>query len=302
MSTRLEVTKTYKLFIDGKFPRSESGRTIAVAGPRGRVAAHVSHASRKDLRDAVTAARKALPGWKNATAYLRGQILYRMAEMMEGKREELTAALVTGGEKPAAARQEVAAAIDRLVAYAGWADKFAQVLGCNNAVAGPYYNFTVPEATGVVAVVAPDEPGLLGLVSLCAPALCAGNAVVAVASEKHLIGAAVLAEVFATSDLPGGVLNLLTGTRDELVPVIAGHRDIDAAIAAGVSEVQARTLREGAAENVKRVRVLSEIIAGRRGSKSSAVAIDWYDAAACESPWWIEPVVEMKTIWHPSAV
>ncbi len=303
MTDRLEVTKTYKLFIDGKFPRSESGRTIAAADSRGRVAAHVSHASRKDLRDAVSAARKALPGWKNATAYLRGQILYRMAEMMEGKREELAAALVVGGEKPAAAKREVAATIDRLVAFAGWADKYAQVLGCNNAVAGPYYNFTVPEATGVVAVVAPDEPGLLGLVSLCAPAMCAGNAVVAVAGERYPIAAAVLAEVFATSDLPGGVLNLLTGTRDELVPVIAGHRDVDAVVAAGVSEGQARTLREGAAENVKRVKIMEKRgsrVKGIKGSKDGE--IDWFDGAACESPWWIEAVVEMKTIWHPSAV
>lgn len=312
MTDRLQVSKTYKLFIDGKFPRSESGRTIAVADSKGRVAAHVCHASRKDLRDAVTAARKALPGWRGATAYLRGQILYRMAEMMEGKREELAAALVVGGEKPAAARREVDAAIDRLIGYAGWADKYAQVLGCNNAVAGPYYNFTVPEPTGVVAVVAPDEPGLLGLISLCAPALCAGNAVVAVASEKHPIAAAVLAEVFATSDLPGGVLNLLTGTRDELVPVIAGHRDIDAVIAAGVTSEHAKTLREGAAENVKRVKifdVLAVAPAKRAGAKSrlskAAVggpSVDWFDARACESPWWIEPVVEMKTIWHPSAV
>ena len=163
-----------------------------------------------------------------------------MAEMMEGKRDELVAALADGGEKPAAARREVEATIDRLVAFAGWSDKYAQVLGCNNAVAGPYYNFTVPEATGVVAVVAPDEPGLLGLVSLCAPVLCAGNAVVAVAGERHPIAAAVLAEVFATSDLPGGVLNVLTGTREELVPVIAGHRDIDAVVAAGVTDDQAQ--------------------------------------------------------------
>jgi acyl-CoA reductase-like NAD-dependent aldehyde dehydrogenase len=302
MTNRLEVSKTYKLFIDGKFPRSESGRTIVVADSRARVAAHVCHASRKDLRDAVTAARKALPGWKNATAYLRGQILYRMAEMMEGKREELAAALAVGGEKPAAAKREVEATIDRLVAFAGWADKYAQVLGCNNAVAGPYYNFTVPEATGVVAVVAPDEPGLLGLVSLCAPAMCAGNAVVAVASERHPIAAAVLAEVFATSDLPGGVLNLLTGTRDELVPVIAGHRDIDAVLAAGVSAEHARTLREGAAENVKRVKVMDKKASKQRGTKASSGDVDWLDAGECESPWWIEPVVEMKTIWHPSAV
>jgi len=327
MPDRLQVSKTYKLFIDGKFPRSESGRTIAVADSRGGIAAHICHASRKDLRDAVTAARKALPGWRNATAYLRGQILYRMAEMMEGKRDELAAALLLGGGRPserpalakgsnarltrpsaAAAQREVEASIDRLVAYAGWADKYAQVLGCNNAVAGPYYNFTVPEPTGVVAVVAPDSPGLLGLVSLIAPALCAGNAVVALAGESHPIAAAVLAEVFATSDLPGGVLNLLTGTRDELVPIIAGHRDIDAVLGAGVSPDQARTLREGAAENVKRVKIIEIAAAPARNAPgktsrkgAGASGIDWYSANACESPWWIESVVEMKTIWHPSA-
>ncbi|MBX3407356.1 MAG: aldehyde dehydrogenase family protein [Phycisphaeraceae bacterium] len=310
MPSRLQVSKTYKLFIDGKFPRSESGRTIAITDSRGRVAAHVCHASRKDLRDAVTAARKALPGWKNATAYLRGQILYRMAEMMEGKCDELAAALIAGGVKSPAARREVEASIDRLIAYAGWADKYAQVLGCNNAVAGPYYNFTVPEPTGVVAVIAPDSPGLLGLVSLCAPALCAGNAVVAVAGAPHgqPIAAAVLAEVFATSDLPGGVLNLLAGTRDELVPIIAGHRDIDAVLAAGVSPEHARTLREGAAENVKRVKIFDTLAPAKKGPKPrgknstpAAPQTAWFDAAACESPWWIEPVVEMKTIWHPSA-
>ncbi len=305
MTDRLQVSKTYKLFIDGKFPRSESGRTLAVSDSRGRVVAHICHASRKDLRDSVTAARNALTGWRSATAYLRGQILYRMAEMMEGKREELAQALVIGSDTPAAARREVEASIDRLIAFAGWADKYAQVLGCNNAVAGPYYNFTVPEPTGVVAVVAPDSPGLLGLISMCAPALCAGNAVVAVAGESHPIAAAVLAEVFATSDLPGGVLNLLTGTRSELVPVISGHRDIDAVIAADVGADHARTLREGAAENVKRVKIIEWASAQPRKtarSRPGTASLDWFDDRTCETPWWIEASVEMKTIWHPSAV
>lgn len=288
MTDRLEVTKTYKLFIDGKFPRSESGRSLVVKDAKGRVHAHMCHASRKDLRDAVVAARKALPGWSGSTAYLRGQILYRIAEMMEGKSDELAGAIRVTGVSSAAAKKEVAAAVDRFVAFAGWADKYAQVLGCNNAVAGPYYNFTVPEPTGVIAVVAPDHVPLLGLVSLIAPAICAGNTVVALASEANPVPAAVLGEVIATSDVPAGVVNVLTAPRSELVSVISGHRDIDAVYAAGIDEEHARTLREGAAENVKRVRIRRDV--------------DWFDTAACHSPAWIEPLVEMKTIWHPSAV
>jgi acyl-CoA reductase-like NAD-dependent aldehyde dehydrogenase len=291
VSERLDVTKTYKLFIDGKFPRSESGRTVAIDG-----VGHVSRASRKDLRDAVVAARKALPGWKGATAYLRGQILYRMAEMLEGRRAEFDALLregtkgrSRGGAKGKAAENEVTAAVDRLVSFAGWADKYQQVLGCNNPVAGPYYNFTVPEPVGVVGVVAPDAPALLALVSLIAPALCAGNTVVAVGGESPaaLLVTAVLGEVIATSDIPPGVVNLLTGERAELAPVMASHRDIDALHAAGVSDELRGVLRAGAAENLKRVTV-------RDG-------VDWYDADGCHSPSWIEPLVEMKTIWHPSA-
>lgn len=299
MAERLEVIKTYKLFIDGKFPRSESGRTLVMRDQRARggerVFAHTCHASRKDLRDAVVAARKALQGWRGSTAYLRGQILYRIAEMMEGKRAELAEAIAVGrsatksknraGVSP---ESEVTAAIDRLVGYAGWADKYQQVLGCNNPVAGPYYNFTAPEPTGVIGLIAPDEPSLLGLVSLLAPAICPGNAVVVVAGERNPIPAAVLGEVIATSDVPSGVVNILTGPRAELAPVLAAHRDVDGIVAADVDEAQHRVLREGAAENVKRVRLLK--------------GVDWYDQTACQNPWWIESMVEMKTIWHPSAV
>lgn len=305
MPDRLAIAKTYKLYIDGKFPRSESGRSIAVHDAEGGVHAHICHASRKDLRDAVTAARKAQPGWAAATAYLRGQILYRIAEMMEGKRAELIDAVRIGGAIPPAAKsrgkatagiapreaeREVAAAIDRMIGFAGWADKYQQVLGCNNPVAGPYYNFTVPDATGVVGVIAPDRPSLLGLVSLIAPAMCAGNTVVGLASRANPIPAVVLGEVLATSDVPAGVVNMLTGERDELVPIFAGHRDVDAIHAAGIGEEHRRVLREGAAENVKRVCIRDE------GGE-----IDWYDATACQSPWRIEPLVEMKTMWHPSA-
>ncbi len=312
---RLDITKTYKLFINGQFPRSESGRSMPVTvsggkGADGRVLAHVSHASRKDLRDAVESARAAQPKWASATAYNRGQVLYRLAEMMEGKKAELAAAIAevegtkartygaTKGKPKMASRQggieassraQVAGAIDRVVCFAGWADKYGQVLGCNNPVAGPYYNFTVPEATGIVGVIAPDSPSLLGLVSLVLPVLCSGNAVVALASEANPIPAAVLAEACATSDLPPGVVNLLTGKRDELVPHFASHREIMAIHAAGVSPEQARVLRGGVAENLKRVVV-------RDGP-----SIDW-TSDGCESPAWIESFVEMKTIWHPMGV
>jgi acyl-CoA reductase-like NAD-dependent aldehyde dehydrogenase len=318
--SRLSITKTYKLFIDGKFPRSESGRTSVVFPTGGRddpeEATHVCRASRKDVRDAVVAARKAQEGWAAASAYLRGQILYRLAEMIEARRNEFEAILAfserftrvkgqhvvkptkgAAGGKAAAPKSptlspaaEVSAAIDRLICFAGWSDKFAQVLGCNNPVTGPFYNFTVPEATGVVAVVAPEAPGLLGLVGLVAPVLCSGNAVVAVAGENYgaAIGACVLAEAVATSDLPAGVLNILTGSREELVPVIASHRDIDGAIAAGLGEELASTLRAGAAENLKRVTIVKDI--------ASLI-----DEPGASSPRLIEPFVEFKTVWHPAA-
>ncbi|HRQ75322.1 MAG TPA: aldehyde dehydrogenase family protein [Phycisphaerales bacterium] len=318
MSARLDVQKTYKLFIAGKFPRTESGRSIRFELASGAVA-HLCHASRKDLRDAVEAARAAQPKWADATAYNRGQVLYRMAEMMEGKRQEFADAIgeassrrntkasksrSTSRIRASSARtgstagrsgaiREVDAAIDRLVCFAGWADKYAQVLGCNNPVASPHYNFTVPEPTGVVAVVAPPgaaEPPLLSLVSLLAPPLCAGNAVVAIAGDANPVPAAVLGEVCATSDVPAGVVNMLTGKQSELLEHLANHRDIDAIHAANLAKKDAMTLRLGAAENVKRVHV-REIEPDH-----------WYEETICESPWMIEAFVEMKTIWHPSAM
>lgn len=287
---RVPVLKTYKLFLNGQFPRSESGRTLDALDGRGRLLAHVCRGSRKDLREAVVAARGAAPSWARRTAYNRGQILYRMAEMLEGRAEELVAALTActaGGASRA--RSEVSAAVDRLVSYGGWADKFAQVLGSRNPVAGPYYNFTVPEPTGVVAVVAPDAEPLLGLISLIAPPLCAGNVVVALGSQQRPVPTALLGEICATSDVPPGVLNLLTGLREELLPVIAGHRGVDAIHAAVEERAERRTLQLGAAENLKRVTV------------RDAGELDWYDASACHSPYWIEPFLEYKTIWHPSA-
>ena len=212
--TRLPVRKTYKLYIGGSFPRSESGRTYEAEGQ------NVARASRKDARDAVRAARGAFPKWAGMTAYNRGQILYRLAEMVEARTSEF-AELASG-------RDEVEQTVDRIVWYAGWADKLAQVLGSSNPVAGPYFNFTVPEPTGVVAVLAPDEPPLLGLVSRVVPALTGGNAVIAVASETHPLAAIELAEAIATSDVPGGVVNLLTGHRAELAPWLAAHMDVNA--------------------------------------------------------------------------
>jgi acyl-CoA reductase-like NAD-dependent aldehyde dehydrogenase len=296
MPDRLDVTKTCKLFIGGQFPRSESGRSLPLTGASGKILAHFAHASRKDLRDAVEAARKAQPKWADASAYNRGQVLYRMAEMMEAKRAEFESALRATvspgrGNAPLTPRKEVEAAIDRLVCFAGWADKYAQVLGNANPVAGPYYNFTTPEPTGVVGVIAPDNPPLIGLISLIAPALCAGNAIVALGSQTNPLPVVILGEVCATSDVPAGVVNLLTGQRDELVPHFASHRDIDALHAAGVSADHARALREGAAVNVKRVCV--------RAQKGKA-ATDFADPA-CASPRWIEPFVEFKTVWHPSS-
>jgi acyl-CoA reductase-like NAD-dependent aldehyde dehydrogenase len=311
---RLSVEKTYKLYINGAFPRSESGRSLIVRGSDGQTLAHVTHASRKDLRDAVEVAANAQPKWGSATAYNRGQVLYRMAEMMEGKRDEFAeviretskrqnvktskrrstrSAFPSRGWKPAEARQEVSAAIDRLVCFAGWADKFAQVLGCHNPVAGPYYNFTIPEPTGVVGVLSPAEageaPALLGLITLLAPPLCAGNTIVAIADEHALLPAAVLGEVCATSDVPPGVINILTGRRSDLLEHLAQHRAVNAISAANLSKSEAATLKLGIADNLKRVRI------------AQIEREQWFDPSVCEHPWTIEPFVEMKTIWHPSA-
>jgi acyl-CoA reductase-like NAD-dependent aldehyde dehydrogenase len=294
MTDRLDVLKTYKLFIDGKFPRSESGRSLPVNDRRGALYAHLCLASRKDLRDAVEAARKAQTGWAAATAYNRGQILYRMAEMMEGRRSEFVAALdvcdTKGGRSKASmtSNDEVKASVDRLVCYAGWADKYAQVLGCNNPVSGPFYNFTVPEPAGVIAVVAPDTPALLGLISLLAPAIVSGNTAVVISGESNPIPAALIGEVFATSDLPPGVVNILTGLRAELLSHVSTHRDIDGVHAAGVSSQHAAMLRTGVAENLKRVKLIEEA--------------DYADSKWWGSAWRIEPFVEMKTMWHPASV
>jgi acyl-CoA reductase-like NAD-dependent aldehyde dehydrogenase len=260
--SRLPVKKTYKLFIGGAFPRSESGRTYEAEGQ------NVARGSRKDARDAVQAARKAQPGWANATAYNRGQVLYRLAEMVEARKAEF-AELCSGSD-------EVERSIDRIVWYAGWTDKLPQVLGGSNPVAGPYFNFTVPEPTGVVAVLAPDEPPLLGLVSRLMPPLVGGNAVVIVASETNPLAAIELAEAIATSDVPAGTVNILTGYRADMAPTLASHMDVNGIDLCGANG--AADLEELAAENVKRV------VRGR---------------ADVQSPWEISSFLELKTVWHP---
>jgi acyl-CoA reductase-like NAD-dependent aldehyde dehydrogenase len=264
--SRLPVRKTYKLFVGGEFPRSESGRTYEAEGQ------NVARASRKDVRDAVRVARGAFPKWAGMTAYNRGQVLYRVAEMMEARRSEF--ADLCSGPK------EVERSIDRFVWYAGWADKIAQVIGSSNPVAGPYFNFTVPEPQGVAGILAPQEPALAGLVSRVAPALVGGNAVVVVASEPHPLAAVELAEALATADVPGGVVNILTGLREELAPVLAAHMDVNALDVSG-ADGEVGELERLAADNVKRV---------IRG------------AADDQSAWEISRFLELKTVWHPIGV
>jgi acyl-CoA reductase-like NAD-dependent aldehyde dehydrogenase len=278
---RLGVRKTYKLYVGGDFPRSESGRSYPVRDRDGEVAARAAKASRKDVRDAVRAARAAFPGWSSATPYNRGQVLYRVAELMEGRRAQFVDEVGRGGaDEP---EREVDAAIDRWVWYAGWSDKIHHVLGSVNPVAAPYFNFTIPEPTGVVGIVAPTEPALLGLASLVAPVVISGNAAVVLASEAWPLPAVTLSEVLATSDVPGGVINILTGSTAELVPWLAGHMDVNALDTTGVPEDLLSQVDELAAENVKRlVRANGE----------------WFGDAA-ESPYAVTAFMEMKTVWHP---
>ncbi|HLR94802.1 MAG TPA: aldehyde dehydrogenase family protein [Jiangellaceae bacterium] len=287
---RLDVKKTYKLFVGGRFPRSESGRTYQVADAKGRFAANAAAASRKDARDAVAAARSAIAGWSEATAYNRGQVLYRVAELMEGRRSQFVDEVAAGeGVTRPKAEKSVNDAIDRWVWYAGWTDKLAQVLGSTNPVAGPYFDFSLPEPTGVVAVLAPQRSSLLGLVSVIAPALVSGNTVVVTASGDRPLPAITLGEVLATSDVPGGVVNILTGPLADTVPTLAAHMDvnaIDLAGAAGDSD-HATELERAAAENLKRV------------LRAPDREPDW---AAQPGLTRLSAFVETKTVWHPIGV
>ena len=294
-ASRIEVRKTYKLYIGGAFPRSESGRSYLVKGADGAPLANACRASRKDLRDAVRAARKAAPSWAAKTAMNRGQVLYRVAELLEGRRDQFVEEVAAAeGLREAAARTVVDRAIDRWVWNAGWADKINQVLGSSNPVAAPYFNFTIPEPTGVVGVVAPETSSLLGLVSRLAPPLVTGNAVVVLTSETRPLPAITLAEVLATSDVPGGVVNLLTGLRSELVPVLAAHADVDAIDTWGVPDALRRDVELLAADDVKRVL--------RRPTTVAEARFDWLDDRAAERPEWIAAFLEMKTVWHPIGV
>lgn len=282
--TRLAVPKTYKLYIGGKFPRSESGRSYEVRSAGGEFLANAAKASRKDARDAVRAARAAVSGWAGATAYNRGQVLYRIAELLEGRRAQFVDEVSAGeGLTVEDATAQVDAAVDVWVWYAGWADKYAQVAGNANPVAGPYFNLSAPEPTGVVAMVAPQEPALLGLVSVVAPALVAGNTVVVVASERAPLSAISLSEVLATSDVPGGVVNVLTGSPAEIAPWLAAHADVDAVDLAGAGHLDWVDLQVAAAETLKRV------VEPVTGVPARALGR-------------ITAFTETKTVWHPKGM
>jgi acyl-CoA reductase-like NAD-dependent aldehyde dehydrogenase len=289
---RLDVRKTYKLYIGGAFPRSESGRSYVVRAADETPLANAPRASRKDLRDAVRAARKAFPEWADRTAMNRGQILYRVAELMEGRREQFADEVMRAeGLRGPAAADIVARAVDRWVWYAGWADKISQVLGTVNPVAAPYFNFTIPEPTGVVGVVAPESSSLLGLVSRLAPVVVTGNTAVVLAAENRPLPALTLSEVLATSDVPGGVINVLTGLRSELVPVLASHADVDGLDGWGIPDDLRSAAEESAAESVKRL--------ARRPAPAAVRRFDWADDRLAQRPEWIAAFLEMKTVWHP---
>jgi acyl-CoA reductase-like NAD-dependent aldehyde dehydrogenase len=288
MSERIDVRKTYKLFIGGAFPRSESGRVYEVLDTKGRFLANAALASRKDARDAVLAARSAQPKWASATAYNRGQVLYRIAEVLEGRRAQFVAEVQQAeGRTARQAEAIVDAAIDRWVWYAGWTDKFSAVVGGTNPVAGPYFNFSFPEPTGVVAAIAPEDSSLLGLISVIAPIIATGNAVVVVTSQTRPLAAITLTEVLATSDLPGGVVNVLTGRSGEIAPWLASHADVNAMDLTGVTDKALATeLERSAADTVKRV-------------YRHEPNIDWTQSQGIER---LRAFVETKTVWHPIGV
>ena len=281
---RVPVAKTYKIYIDGKFPRTESGRYFALYDKKGNVIANVCRGSRKDFRNSVVAARKAQPGWAKASAYLRGQILYRIAEMLEGRRDQFIGELQLQGATARAATKEVDTSIDRLIYFAGWADKYQQVFSAVNPVSSSHFNFSVLEPTGVVSIIAPDEPGLLGLVSNVAPTIAGGNTCVVLASESKPLSAVSFAEVLHASDVPGGVVNILTGYRDELTEHFASHMDVNAIVYCDGGKKTARTVQELAADNIKRV--------------VSRAGIDWRQQSS-QHPYLIRETQEVKTTWHP---
>jgi acyl-CoA reductase-like NAD-dependent aldehyde dehydrogenase len=284
---RLRVLKTYKIYIGGKFPRTESGRYYLLKNSSGEGLANVCLSSRKDFREAVVAARGAQSKWAGASAYNRGQILYRIAEMLEGRSQQFVSELIEQGADPSQAQNEVALSIDRVLYYAGWSDKYQQVFSSVNPVASSHFNFSILEPTGVVSIIAPEETGLLGLISTIAPTIVGGNTCIALASNSKPLSAVTLSEVLATSDLPGGVVNILTGTRKELVENFASHMDVNATIYCGDDAEELKTLRTKAALNVKRA-----IVIDRK---------NWADASA-QSPYFILDTQEVKTTWHPVGI
>ncbi|MGB5874672.1 MAG: aldehyde dehydrogenase family protein [Bacteroidota bacterium] len=284
MNERVPVLKTYKLFIDGKFPRSESGRSYTLKDSRGRALANVCQATRKDFRNAVVAARTAQSGWAKRSGYNRGQILYRLGELVEGRRDQFVAELKQQGSPVGEARKEVNLTIDRLVCFAGWADKYQQLFSTVNPVASPHFVFSVPEPTGVVALVASQKSGLIGLVSLICPIILGGNTVVALASESEPLTAITFSEVLAAGDVPAGVVNILTGFRSELLEQMAGHMDVNALVYTGEKKAERTLIQQQASLNVKRV-----IVPRIRSWKSGTV----------ESPYLIMDTQEVKTTWHP---
>ncbi len=282
--TRVPVAKTYKIYIGGKFPRTESGRYFALENSAGDIIANICRASRKDFRNSVVAARSAFAEWSAASAYLRGQILYRIAEMLEGQGQQFVAELMLQGESRRRAQKEVAASIDRLIYYAGWSDKYQQIFSSVNPVNSAHFNFSVLEPTGVVSILAPDDSGLLGLVSNIAPVIVGGNTCVVLASEQMPLSAVSFAEVLHVSDVPGGVVNILTGFRGELTEHFASHMDVNAVVYCDGDEQDEKDIQDQAAENIKRV--------------IDRVDTDW-DADSAQNPYLIQQTQETKTTWHP---
>jgi acyl-CoA reductase-like NAD-dependent aldehyde dehydrogenase len=282
--SRVPVAKTYKIYIDGKFPRTESGRYFTLEGSDGQVIANICRSSRKDFRDSVVAARNAFANWSSASAYLRGQILYRIAEMLEGRSEQFVAELMLQGETKRRAQKEVESSIDRLIYYAGWSDKYQQIFSSVNPVSSSHFNFSVLEPTGVVAVLAPNDSGLLGLVSNIAPVVVGGNTCIVLASEKMPLCAVSFAEVLQASDVPAGVVNILTGFRDELTQQFASHMDVNAVVFCDGDAEDASEIQDKAADNIKRV--------------IDRVDTDWEDETA-QNPYLIKETQEIKTTWHP---
>ncbi len=283
----LNVQKTYKMYIGGKFPRTESGRSISFNSPKGEFLANICRGSRKDFRNSVQAARKAFGGWAGKTAFNRSQILYRIAEVLEGRRPQFVAELIAQGQTLAAAEKEVTASIDRMVYYAGWCDKYQQVFSSVNPVSSSHFNFSMQEPTGVVSVFAPETPGLLGLISVVAPLIAGGNVVIVLASEKFPLSAITFAEVVNASDVPGGVLNVLTGLQSELTDYFSTHMDVNAMVYAGSDKKLITTIQKNGTENVKRILV----------NKTQ----DWY-ADEAQNPYLITEAQEVKTTWHPVGI